>query len=344
MTMRGYTPKLLISGASALFYSRLIKATIKDEEGQKSDTLTIELDDRGNVIPVPKKGTKLKAQLGYAETGLADKGTFEVHGTELKGTAGEGEIVVIQAKGTSLSAARKLKESGSETFKEGSTLKDIAGKIAGRNGLTLRIDGALGGTAYPDGEYRHQQSDLDFLSRLVERANGILKISGDVLAIAERGSGKNAAGKELPVIHIDKADCIEWSYTPGDRPTYGKVSGSWIDQKTGKKKLETRETGLEGPLFGLREPYKTEAEAKKAVEAKAKELSRKSGTASFTVPGRIIGGAGSDLIATGFRSEISGEWRVKSAEDSVTGGPSGRWVTKYECTAREGGKKGKKSG
>ena len=343
MTMRGYTPKLLISGASALFYSRLIKATIKDEEGQKSDTLTIELDDRGNVIPVPKKGTKLAVRLGYAETGLVDKGIFEVHGSDLKGEPGEGEFVIIQAKGTSLSSNRKLKESGSETFKEGSTLKEIAGKIAGRNGLTLRIDGALGGMAYPDGEYRHQQSDLDFLSRLVERANGILKISGDVLAIAERGSGKNAAGKTLPTVLVSKADASKggWSYTPGDRPTYGKVSGSWIDQKTGRKKLETRETGLEGPLFGLREPYKTETEAKKAVEAKAKELSRKSGTASFTVPGTAIGGAGSDLVASGFRPEINGTWRVKSVEHTVTGGPSGGWTTKFECTAPEGGKKGK---
>lgn len=337
--MRGFTPVIIISGATPLFYSRLIKATLKDEEGQKSDTLTIELDDRGNAIPIPKKGTKLNVQLGYRETGLADKGTFEVHGTELKGTAGEGEIVVIQAKGTSLSAARKLKETGSETFKEGAKLKEIAGKIAGRNGLTLRIDDALGSVAYPDGEYRHQQSDLDFLGRLVERANGLLKISGDVLAIAERGSGKNAAGKALPVIQIAKADCKDWSFTPGDRPTHGKVSGSWIDQKTGKKKVESKETGLEGPLFGLRDPFKTEAEAKKAVEAKAKELSRKSGTVNFTVPGTAIGGAGSDVNATGFRPEINGTWRAKSVEHTFTGGASGGWTTKFDCTAPEGGKK-----
>jgi phage protein D len=336
--MRGFTPVIRIDGASALFYSRLIKATIRDEEGQKSDTLTIELDDRGNVIPVPKKGTKLRVRLGYRETGLEDKGQFEVHGTELKGAAGEGEFVIIQGKGTSLAASRKLKETGSESFPEGATLQQIAGKIAGRNGLTLRLDGGLGSTAYPDGEYRHQQSDLDFLSRLVERANGILKISGDVMAIAERGSGKNAAGKALPPVLITKANCKDWSYTPGDRPTYGKVTGSWIDQKTGKKKVETKETGLEGPLFGLREPFKTEAEAKKAVDAKAKDLSRKTGTASFTVPGTAIGGAGSDLIASGFRGEINGTWRVKSVEHSFTSGPSGGWTTKFECTAPEGGK------
>lgn len=337
--MRGYTPVLVISGASPLFYARLIKATIRDEEGQKSDTLTIELDYRGNVIPIPMKGTKLNVHLGYRETGMADKGVFEVHGTEITGEAGEGELVIIQAKGTSLATARKLKESGSESFPEGTTLGAIAGAIAGRNGLSLRIAGGLGSVAYPDGAYRHLQSDLDFLGRLVERANGLMKVQGDVLAIAERGSGQSAGGKALPPILIAKADCRSWRFTPGDRPTYGKVTGSWIDQKTGKKRVETKETGLEGPLFGLRDPFKTEAEAKKAVDAKAKELARKSGTVSFTVPGTPIGGAGSDIIATGFIPEINGTWRAKAVEHQITNGPSGGWTTKFEGTAPEGGKK-----
>lgn len=336
--MRGYSPIIRISGATPLFYSRLIKATIKDEEGQKSDTLTIELDDRGNVVPVPKKGTKLQVLLGYKETGLSDKGTFEVHGTELKGEAGNGEFVVIQAKGTALSAAKKLKEQGSEDFPEGTKLKEIAEKIAGRSGMNVRIDGNLGAFAFPDGAFRHMQSGLDFLGRLVERANGLMKISGDVIAISERGSGKNAAGKTLTPILIAKRDCTDWSHTPGDRPTHGKVSGTWIDQKTGKKKPVSQETGLEGPLFGLREPFKTEAEAKKAVEAKAKELGRKSGTVNFTIPG-TIGFAGCDVIASGFRDEINGTWRAKSVEDTINGGPSGKWVTKFDCTAPEGGKK-----
>jgi len=337
--MIGYTPKLLISGATPLFYSRLIKATIRDEEGQKSDTLTVELDDRGNVIPEPKKGTKLSAQLGYLETGLADKGTFEVHGSEIKGEAGQGEFIIVQAKGTSLSKSRRLKETGSENFPENTTLKTISETIAGRNGLTLRIDGALGSTTYPDGQYRHDQSDLDFLHRLVERANGILKISGDVLAIAERGTGKNASGKPLPVIKIRKVDAKSWSYTPGDRPSYGRVTGAWIDQKTGRKQIVTEQTGLEGPLFGLREPFKSEAEAKKAASAKAKELSRRSGTVSFTVMGRADGCAGCTVLAEGFRPEINGRWRAKAVEDEFTPGPSGGWLTKFECTAEEGGKK-----
>lgn len=339
--MRGFTPIIRISGASPLFYQRLIRATIRDEEGQKSDTLTLELDDRGNVIAVPKKGTKLAVQLGYRETGIFDKGTFEVHGSEIKGAAGEGEFVIVQAKGTSLAVKRKLKEQGSETFPEGSTLQSIAAKIAGRNGLTLRLAGALGAVAYADGAYRHQQSDLDFLGRLVERANGLMKIQGNILAIAERGSGQSATGKPLPVIPIRKAECKDWSFTPGDRPTYGKVSGSWIDQKTGKKKVESKETGLEGPMFGLRQPFKTEAEAKKAVEAKAKDLSRKTGEVTFTLAGRGEGGAGCSVIASGFRPEINGTWRAKAVEDTFTSGPSGGWTTKFECTAPEGGKKTK---
>jgi uncharacterized protein len=333
--MTGFTPVILVSGATPLFYSRLIKATVRDEEGQKSDTLTIELDDRGNVIPEPKKGT----QLGYRESGMAEIGTFEVHGSEMKGAAGEGEFITVQAKGTSLATTRKLKEIGNEDFPENATLKDVAGRIAGRSGLSLRLAGALATVRYPEGVFRHAQSDLDFLHRLVERANGLMKISGDVLAIAERGSGQSASGKPLPTITIRKQDCKEWSYTPGDRPTYGKTVAHWTDQKTGKKRAETRETGLEGPLFAIRETFRNEAEAKKAVEAKSKELSRRSGKVTFTVPGRADGGAGCTVNALGFRPEISGSWRAKAVEHVFTAGPSGGWTTKFECEAPEGGKK-----
>lgn len=334
--MTGYKPRIIVSGASPLFYSRLIEATIRDEEGQKSDTLTFKLDDRGNVVPLPKKGTKLKVQLGD-ENGLYDKGTFEVHAPQIKGGP-DGEFIIVQAKGTSLSADKKLKEIGSENFPEGSTLKKIADEVAGRSGLSLRIDGALAAVTYADGVYRHQQSDLDFLFNLAERANGLLKVQGDVLAIAERGSGKSAGGKNLPVILISKNQAKEWEYSPGDRPQYNRVTGAWIDQKTGRKRIHTEQTGQEGPLFGLRETFKSEAEAKKAAEAKAKELSRKTGNFTVTIPGRGEGGAGCDVIATGFRPEINGEWRAKAFEDVFTSGPSGGWVSKLECTAREGGK------
>ncbi|MGL5447424.1 MAG: phage late control D family protein [Rhabdaerophilum sp.] len=335
--MTGYKPRILVSGASPLFYSRLIKATIRDEEGQKSDTLTFEIDDRGNAVPLPKKGTKLTVQLGD-EKGLYNKGTFEVHAPQAK-FGPDGQFVIVQAKGTSLSANKKLKETGSESFREGATLKTIAEEVAGRSGLSLRMDGALAAVTYADGAYRHQQSDIDFLSELVERANGLLKIQGDVLAIAERGSGKSAGGKALPVIIIHRSEAKEGEYTPGDRPNYSRVTGAWLDQKTGRKRIHTEQTGLEGPMFGLRETFKTEAEAKKAAEAKAKELGRTSGNFTVTIPGRGEGGAGCDVIARGFRPEMNGEWRAKAFEDVFTSGPSGGWVSKLECTAREGGKK-----
>lgn len=334
--MDGYKPIIRVSGASPLFYSRLIEATIRDEEGQKSDTLTFKIDDRGNVVPLPKKGTKLKVQLGN-EHGLFDKGTFEVHAPQVE-FGPDGQFVIVQAKGTSLSADKKLKEIGSESFPEGSTLKKIAEEVAGRSGLSLRIDGAMARVTYADGAFRHQQSDLDFLFNLVEGANGLLKVQGDVLAIAERGSGKSAGGKNLPVIRIHKNEAKEGKYTPGDRPNYSRVTGAWLDQKTGRKRIHTEQTGLEGPMFGLRETFKTEAEARKAVEAKAKELGRTSGNFTVTIPGRGEGGAGCNVIATGFRPEINGEWRAKAFEDVFTSGPSGGWVSKLECTAREGGK------
>lgn len=333
-------PVIFVSGASPLFYQRLIKATIRDEEGQKSDRLTFELDDAGNAVPIPKKGTRLSVRIGTADAGLVDRGTFEVHSTEIKGSCADGEIVVVQANGTPVAGSSKLKEMGSESFPEGTTLKAVLDKVARRAGFSVRLDPALAAISYADGVFRHGQSALDFIGRLAEQAGGIIKIQGGVIHVAKRGTGKNAAGTAMTPVLIRRADVKEWSFTPEDRPTYGSVSAPFIDQASGKKRTRALKTGQDGPVYAFKQVFKSEAEARKAAESKAGDLSRKTGNFTVTLAGVLEGGAGAQLMADGFRPEINGEWRVKAREDVFTSGPGGGWLTTFECTAPEGGKKG----
>ncbi|WP_243763633.1 hypothetical protein [Kingella kingae] len=56
--------------------SRIISLDLTDKRGFEADELTIELDDHDGAIAIPKMGDKITLALGYAETGVVDKGEY----------------------------------------------------------------------------------------------------------------------------------------------------------------------------------------------------------------------------------------------------------------------------
>lgn len=338
--MRGYTPQISIKvrgkEVSDGFYGRLIKATIRDEEGQTSDKLTIELDDDLNAIEIPAKGDMLAVSLGYRETGLVSMGLFEFQSYGIKGGE-EGEFVTLQAQGANLRKGEKA--GGRESF-EGKTFGEIARELAKREGLEAVIDATLDKIKVP---YiaRIGQSPLDFLTRLADRHNGIVKRAGGKLAISGRGSGKSAGGSQVPPILISRSRdvVVDWEITSDPRPLYGEVQAAWIDQKTGKREVEKAETGFDGPKHPLRHPFPSKDEAKAAAEAEAARLSTATGEGHFTLYGRPEASAGADVIASGFRTEARGPWRCPAVDHTFTSGRSGGYTTKVEVKAPEKGKK-----
>ena len=74
---------------------------MRDEAGQKSDQLTIDLDDRGNQIEKPRDKARIEVWLGYKETGLVKVGTYEMQSFTRK-WGDEGETVTIQASAADL--------------------------------------------------------------------------------------------------------------------------------------------------------------------------------------------------------------------------------------------------
>lgn len=340
--MRGYTPKIEVKvrgkEVSGGFYNRLIKATIRDEEGQTADKLTIELDDAENAIEIPAKGDMLSVALGYAETGLVSMGQFEFQSDSIKGGQ-EGEFVVLQAEAASL---RKGEKAGGREAFEGKNLGEIVRDLAKREGLEAVIDPALAQIKVP---YiaRIGQSPLDFITRLADRNDGIMKRAGGKLTISKRGGGKSAGGSAIPPILIsrDRDVVVSWEITSDPRPRYGEVQAAWIDPKTGKREVEKAETGFDGPKFPLRHPLLTKDEAKAAAQSEAARLSRNTGKGHFEIYGRPEASAGADVIATGFRKGVAGTWRTPAVEHVFTGGASGGYLTTIDVKAPEKGDKAK---
>lgn len=339
--MRGYTPVIRVEvngrDVSSGFYSRLIKATIRDEEGQTSDTLTVELDDDGNDIEIPEAGAKLSVALGFKETGLVSMGEFEFQSYSCAGSE-KGETVTLQCKSASL---RKGEKAGGREHFAGKTLGDIVEEVAKRHGLRGVVEAELANIKIPY-VARIDQSTLDFVTRLVERNGGIVKRSGSKLAVTKRGSGKSASGETVPPIVITKTlDHVKsWTIGSDPRPRYGKVRAPYLDQKTGKREVEEAETGFDdGPEYPIRHPLASKDDARQAAEAKAAELSRNTGTGSFELYGRPDASAGAVVIASGFRKEVSGERRAHAVEHVFESGSGGGFTTKVEVKAPEKGKR-----
>jgi uncharacterized protein len=331
--MIGYTPHIEVyvdgSEVAGAFYSRLIKATIRDEAGQISDQVTMELDDADNAIERPRDKASITIWLGYKETGLIEMGQYELQNIAFKGFYGAGEIVVLQAQGADLKT--KLKGEGFEVFKD-TTFGGIVTKIAARAGLQPVIDSSLSSIAIAY-RARINTSEIDFLTTLGDDFGAVIKPMGNRLVAAPRGAAKSVSGKDLPVIRIEKSDCEAWEITPSGRTQYGKVKASYIDQKTGKREFETAPTGLTGPDSQINEPLPNKATAKKAAQAEAKRLTRNTGDGSFEIMGNPDVQAEATLIAGDtFREGIRGEWRIHAVEHEFS---ADGYKTKIEVKSKE---------
>jgi phage protein D len=335
----GYTPMISIEvngkEVAAGFYGRLIKATLTDQAGQESDKLTFDLDDADNAIIVPPPKATIVVKLGFKETGLVPKGTFEMQPIAFKGEVDEGETLTIQANAADLK--RKLKGKGRESFSNKS-VKEIADTIAGRNGMTAHVDPAIANFKF-DFRARVDVSEIDFLTTLGDELDAVVKPMGDKLVISKKGAASSVSGQALPQILIEKADCASWEVTPDGRVEYGTVKAAWIDQKTGKRQTSEAKTGLEGPETVLRSPYPTKELAEKAAMAEARRLTRRSGSGNFKLYGRPQAQAEADVVAgASFRREIAGTWRADSVEHEFD---ASGFTTTVNIAAKEDGSSSK---
>lgn len=336
----GFTPmiEIKIDGEEVAgeFYSVLIKATVRDEAGQKSDQLTLELDDRHNQIARPRDKAKIEVWLGYKETGIAEIGTYEMQTFSRKWDDG-GETVTIQANAADLKTG--LKGGGREHF-EDTNVGDVISRIAKRNKLTPEIHTKL--KSIPVEYLAHvDSSDIDFLTNLADALDAVIKPMGDKLVATPRGEASSASGKKLITIEIAKSDTVDGEITPNSRAQYGKVETSYIDQKTGKRVVEKSNTGLDGPTFTVREPLPSSDLAKKKGQAEAKRLTRNTAQGHVTLAqGRPEAKAEADVVlGDGFVDDVAGEYRADSVEHTFD---NNGFRTKIELKAKEDGSTTKK--
>jgi hypothetical protein len=306
--------KVLADGAdiTARINQRLISIKTTDEAGFKSDTCTIELDDRDGVIALPRKGAKLDIYLGYEETGISKVGVYTVDEISLTGFP---ETLSISGKAADMSAG-ELKSQKTRHF-DNITLGDLVKTIAGGNGLVGKTSADLAAIQLGHVD-QTQESDLHLLTRLAKQYGGVAKVTNDHLILAKAGESKSVGGTSLSPIYIDKTQVSGYQCSITDRGKYASVTATYHDKATGQN--ITVSTSTEKPAHTLRHTYDNQQQAIEAAQAKKSALDQGTATVDVSLSvGNAALVAESPLILTGFRSGITGpSWTATRVEHSFS--------------------------
>lgn len=322
----------IIGGGSDLtggLGDRLLSVECFDEAEDKSDRVSIEIDDRagladGGIIDFPVIGLTVEIIMGYRDGRAASRGTYLID--DLTVSSPPRQLTVT---GRSAAMAKSYRTPRTQSYHQ-KTLGDVMKEVAGRNGYEAVVDPELEGIVIRHAD-QHNESDMAFATRLAGMHDAVARPVAGKLAVAKRGTGKSVTGKELPVITLRETDCESWDFKYSARDEAGEAGGiegaksgssgggvraKWTDIRTGETKVVT--TGEE-PFHDLRFTYHNEAEAVAAVSEKKNSAARGKASFSCTIGGRADVQAEAKLILASFRPYIPLEWRIKSCSHKFDG-------------------------
>lgn len=203
---------------------RLISIEVRDEAEDKSDSVSITLDDRarasdGAVIGIPLIGTVVSVVMGYRETGGAFMGTYKIDDISVQG--GPAQMTVT---GRSADMPKSFRTPRTKSYHQ-MTFGAIMSEIAGRNGYSPRIDPALSGIVVRHID-QNNESDMSFATRLAGMYDAVARPADGKLAAAKKGTGKAITGEQLPTIILAEPDLEPgWTFNYSARDEPGEASG-----------------------------------------------------------------------------------------------------------------------
>jgi phage protein D len=304
----------------------LISLTVTDNEGEKSDSVELEISNRDNNIPAPKKGAKLKVWLGYADSGLIFMGEFVVDEWTKKNPP---RTLSVSAKSAGFTTDIKAPKSRSYHDK---TVEEIYQQVAGKHKLGTKVHNELGKVKIKHID-QSKESDANFLTRLAKRVGGTFKLANNTAILNKPGSGQLPGGGEAPTFSLSESDVTDWSATGSARGSYKSASAEWQDTEKGER--TTTSEGEGKPRYRDRKLYKTEEEAKAAIKGTLDGLKRGKVTLSINMPGRAEIFAGSMVNPQFDDPDVDGPFSVKTATHTLD---DGGFKSALSCESKDGGK------
>jgi len=268
-----------------LIKENFVSLSLKDSIGLDSDTLTIVLDDKNHQIAWPSKDALLRLKLGFNNE-LFEKGLFIVKELDHSGDPDE---LVIHCHAADLVRMGKIKFT---RHWSNITLGEMVGVIANKYELSAVIDIGIGATPLDD-SYQIDETDLNFLARIAEDNEAIIKVKNKkilLLSITTNNDSSTNQINTMPEFEIDRTQVVRPVYLERHDDEYTSVSAKYRYKKClsfGSYKycypvvIKHYKKGS-GKTKNLSKIYKDKSAAKSAVESKYNSLVV--GSSSLTLP------------------------------------------------------------
>lgn len=310
--------KLEINGndATSMVADRLVKLQVKDEAGQKSDTIDISIDDRDNAVDIPGARSTLKCWLGYEESELVFVGEYVIDEVRIKLNPD-----TMNIRGKASDSSPELKATKTRSWHQ-LTIGEIVNTIAGEHGLTPRVH-----ADYADRMVDHidqeNESDAHFLTRLGKIYGAVAKPADGNLLFIPAGQGISTSGKALPAATVKKEDLKGLTATVKERGVYSGVITRFRDKETNvETEVETNDSWDawfgSGPVFRDKKLYTSRDMAEQAGKAQLSQLRSGNTSIDFTIGGRPDLFAERPVQLVGVRAPLADTFIVKSVTHTMS--------------------------
>ena len=316
---------------SSLIADRLISLVVQDSADDKSDSFTLILDNRDDLINFPKIDGQIGVWIGY-DGALVHKGTFFTDEVSEDLTTGE---IDIQAKATRMTG--EIKAQKTKTW-GGITLGGLADQVAAQNGMVAKVHPEMDGVELGHVNQR-AESDMALLTRLTKDNGGMMKVFDGRIVITPKASGQTASGTDIPLVVIDNPSTSEGRVTLQERGTHGAVQASYFDEEN-QVTVNVVAKGGEGPVKVLKTMEKTPQAALAKARAHQAELARGNATMSLTRPLTPEIVAPGKVHVKGHRKTANGIWFVESVTHTIGGSGVASSVMSLTTESYEAKKKG----
>ena len=255
--------------------TRLMSLTVKDNRGLVVDTVDIELSDADGMLSIPPKGAKIQVWLGWSNTGLFDKGVYNVESTSHRGAP---DVLSISAMANDVSEGLKQKR---ERSWNNQSIQQIFDKIGDEYELKVIVHEKFASKVI---KYIAQnESDANLITRIADEQDAIATVKNGHLILLPRGASQTVSGLALPrkIITRDKGDQHNYTNGTGTDNITGVKAYYYADNKA--KKLHVFVGDSEDNLKEIRYVHRDKTTAELAANAEYNRCKRTAQKLTYTL-------------------------------------------------------------